>query len=135
MIALVREAMPGTRRIAPAWSLERVDADALARLWVLCQEASATPLPGSAPLPLREALLDAPYRAWAWIARSGGRDVGALVASVGLDLPEGEYCLRVEGLYVKPAWRGGGIGEGLRLQARRIADDMGCTRLHWPVAP
>lgn len=135
MIALVLDAPPATRRAMPPWQLERVDADGLARLWALCREASDTPLPAHAPLPLREALLDAPYRAWAWLARSGDRDVGVLVASVGLDLPGGEYGLRVDGLYVKPAWRGGGIGEGLRMHAQRVADDMGCARVHWPAAP
>lgn len=135
MIALVLDVLPSARRAMPEWALERVDADALPRVWALCREASELPLPAHAPLPLREALLDAPYRAWAWLARSDGRDVGVLVASVVLDLPSGEYGLRIDGLYVKPAWRGCGIGEGLRLHAQRVADDMGCARVHWPAAP
>lgn len=134
MIALVMQA-PAARRAMPRWQLERVGADSLPRVWSLCREAAERDLPAQVPLPLREALLDAPYRAWAWLARSAERDVGVLVASVGLDLPGGEYCLRVDGLYVKPAWRGCGIGEGLRAHARRVADDMGCARVHWPAVP
>lgn len=39
----------------------------------------------------------------------------------------------LEDLYVKPEWRGKGIGKALLLELARRADNEGCGRLEWSV--
>ena len=43
----------------------------------------------------------------------------------------GRAGLYLEDLYVKPEWRGRGIGKGLLAQLARIAVERGCGRLEW----
>ena len=43
----------------------------------------------------------------------------------------GRAGLYLEDLYVKPEWRGRGIGKGLLAQLARIAVERGCGRLDW----
>jgi GNAT superfamily N-acetyltransferase len=111
-------------------SLRRVFAGDARTLWSLCQEAAAaSPLAPEMPLPLREALFDTPCRSWAWQAEIGGEALGVIVASGGLALPLGGYCLTVDAVYVRPAWRGRGIGTRLHAHARAMAAEMGCQQL------
>ena len=39
----------------------------------------------------------------------------------------------LEDLYVRPAWRGQGIGKGLLVHLARIAVERGCGRFEWSV--
>lgn len=45
----------------------------------------------------------------------------------------GHHGLRLEDLYVTPAYRGQGIGTALLARLARIAVDEGCSRLEWDV--
>ena len=45
----------------------------------------------------------------------------------------GHHGIRLEDLYVTPAWRGQGIGKALLAKLARIAVDEGCSRLEWDV--
>lgn len=111
----MRRALPGDARV----------------LWSLCREAAApaAALAPEMPLPLREALFETPCRSWAWLAELGGEAVGVVVASAGLVLPQGGYCLAVDAVHVRPDWRGRGIGTRLQAHALAMAADMGCQGL------
>lgn len=113
---LLRRAFPGDARV----------------LWSLCREAADASVPAPAPempLPLREALFETPCRSWAWLAEIGGEPVGVILASVGLVLPQGEYCLAIDAAYVRAGWRGRGIGTRLQAHALAMAAEMGCRQL------
>lgn len=133
MIALA--APPARTRPAPlpvAPSLRRAFFGDACVLWSLCREAAAASAPALAPEmppPLREALFETPYRSWAWLAEVGGEPVGAVVASVGLALPQGDYCLAIDAVYVRAGWRGRGIGARLQAHALAMAAEMGCRQL------
>ena len=45
----------------------------------------------------------------------------------------GKPGLYLEDLYVRPAWRGHGIGKGLLAHLARIAVERGCGRFEWSV--
>ncbi len=45
----------------------------------------------------------------------------------------GKPGLYLEDLYVRPAWRGQGIGKGLLAHLARIAVERGCGRFEWSV--
>ncbi|WP_162203683.1 GNAT family N-acetyltransferase [Pseudoxanthomonas suwonensis] len=113
--------------------LRRARTEDAATLWALCQEAAGVRGPADRmPLPLREALFDAPCRSWAWLAEADGVLAGAIVASTGLVLPRGGYCLAIDGVYVRPRWRRRGIGARLQAHALAMAAEMGCLRLRLP---
>jgi GNAT superfamily N-acetyltransferase len=104
-------------------------------LWSLCCEAASLaslPSPASPPLPLRETLFETPCRGWAWLAEVDGQLVGMAVASAGLSLPAGTYCLSVDGWYVRPAWRGRGLGDRLIVHVQAMAAEMGCQEMRLP---
>lgn len=135
MIALASPTMrarPAPLPVAP--TLRRAFGGDARTLWALCREAAAAPDPAQAlaadmPLPLREALFDTPCRSWAWLAEVSGDAIGMIVASAGLVLPQGGYCLSVDAIYVRPAWRGRGVGTRLQAYALAMAAEMGCLQL------
>ena len=43
----------------------------------------------------------------------------------------GQTCLYLEDLYVKPEYRGRGIGKAIFAELARIAAERGCGRLEW----
>jgi hypothetical protein len=45
----------------------------------------------------------------------------------------GKPGLYLEDLYVKPAWRGHGVGRGLLVHLARLAVERGCGRFEWSV--
>jgi len=45
----------------------------------------------------------------------------------------GRHGLYIEDLYVRPAWRGRGIGKALLSQLATLACDRGCVRMEWTV--
>lgn len=83
------------------------------------------------PLEFHEALFDPPVRAWAWLVRVDGRDVGYAGATAGVAFPEGAYYLNVEALYLRPAWRLRGLEQRLLAQVHETARQLGCTHLAW----
>jgi len=130
--------LPATSsRAAEAWPPVRLrralpkDAQAV---WSLCREAAGRRAADAAPLPLplRETLFDTPCRGWAWLAEVDGQPVGMAAASAGLALPSGAYRLSIDGLYVRPSWRGRGLGTRLTAHVREMAAEMGCRELRLP---
>lgn len=119
------------RSVVPAsMRLRRVGPDDAGALWALCCEAAGSGLAGpSMPAALHDALFDTPCRSWAWLAESGGEVAGALLASAGLVLPQGGWCLAVDAVYVRPRWRGQGIASRLQAHALAMAAEMGCLQL------
>lgn len=119
----------------PAWPplrLRRALAKDAIAVWSLCREAAGLPAESPLPLPLRETLFDTPCRGWAWLAEIDGQPVGMAVASAGLSMPQGAYRLSLDGLYVRPAWRGRGLGARLQAHVREMAQEMGCQELRLP---
>lgn len=132
MIALASPPRPITAPLPLAPTLRRAFHGDAQRLWSLCREAAGGTgmrVPPELPLPLREALFETPCRSWAWLAEIGGETVGTVVASVGLALPQGGYCLTIDALYVRPGWRGRGIGSRLQAHALAMAAELGCRQL------
>lgn len=128
------DAISGSRSAPAAWPpvrLRRAQARDAQAIWSLCREAAGLPAGASLPLPLplRETLFDTPCRGWAWLAEIDGQAVGVVVASAGLALPSGAYRLSIDGLYVRKAWRGRGLGTRLTAHVREMADEMGCREL------
>ncbi|RPE80138.1 hypothetical protein [Vulcaniibacterium tengchongense] len=119
---------------APAIAVAAVGAAELATLLALCREhalrGGALPHEDAA-LALREALLDPPRRAWAWLARLDAAAVGYACATPGLALPRGGYCFRVDALYARPGPHAPAIEAALRGQVRAMAARLGCTALRW----
>lgn len=116
-------------RLPLAPTLRRAGRGDAARIMALCREAAGVDAPETLPLPLREALFDTPCRSWAWLAEIGGEPVGLLLASPGLVLPQGAYCLAIDALYVRAGWRRRGIGRRLQEHARTMAAELGCVQL------
>jgi GNAT superfamily N-acetyltransferase len=80
-------------------------------------------------LELAEVLFDAPRRAWAWIARERGEPAGYALATVGYAVIAGGYYLRLETLYVAPAFRHRDIEGQLHDDAQRFCEELGCLAL------
>ena len=132
---LRRDPTLSTDPAASAWPpvrLRRALAKDAAAVWSLCREAADMPAEAPLPLPLRETLFDTPCRGWAWLAEIDGQPVGMAVASAGLSLPHGAYRLSLDGLYVRPVWRGRGLGARLKSHVQEMAQEMGCHELRLP---
>src|SRR3954469_15364096 len=67
------------------------------------------------------------------IARAGGEPAGFAVYFFSFSTFLGRPGLYLEDLYVKPAWRGRGLGRMLLAALARIAVDRGCGRMEWSV--
>ena len=74
---------------------------------------------------------DAPTRVL--IARAGGFPAGFAVYFYNFSTFAGCKGLYLEDLFVRPRYRGHGIGRGLMMECVRIARETGCGRMDWAV--
>lgn len=65
------------------------------------------------------------------IAEVDGQPVGFALFFHNFSTFLGRRGLYLEDLYVRPAWRGRGIGRALLARLARIACERGCGRLEW----
>jgi GNAT superfamily N-acetyltransferase len=69
----------------------------------------------------------------ALIARVDGEPAGFALCFHNFSTFLGRRGLYLEDLYVRPAWRGRGIGRALLQTLARLAEERGCGRLEWAV--
>jgi GNAT superfamily N-acetyltransferase len=84
-------------------------------------EASLFPRDGSAPA------------AHCVIAGIDGAPAGFALYFFNYSTFLGRPGLYLEDLYVRPEWRGHGLGKALLLHLARIANERGCGRMEWAV--
>jgi GNAT superfamily N-acetyltransferase len=82
---------------------------------------------------LRATLFGADHVAHAVIARAGDEPAGFAVYFFSFSTFLGRPGLYLEDLYVRPAWRGRGLGRMLLAELARVAVDRGCGRMVWSV--
>jgi GNAT superfamily N-acetyltransferase len=85
------------------------------------------------PASLEEALFGLRPVAEAVVARVDGEVAGFAVFFRSFSTFVGREGLFLEDLYVRPAYRGRGIGRGLLGHVAGIAADRGCGRMEWSV--
>jgi GNAT superfamily N-acetyltransferase len=71
--------------------------------------------------------------AFAVMAECDGRDAGWAVWFYNFSTWEGRPGLYLEDLYVRPAFRGRGLGKALLKHLAAVALERGCTRYIWQV--
>jgi GNAT superfamily N-acetyltransferase len=99
----------------------------LAEFERLAHELAAT------PASLEEALFGPRPVAEAVVARVGGEVAGFAVFFRNFSTFAGREGLFLEDLYVRPAYRGQGIGRELLAHVAGIAAARGCCRMEWSV--
>ena len=67
------------------------------------------------------------------VAEEGETPAGFALFFTSYSTWRGHHGIRLEDLYVTPAFRGKGIGRALLAHLARIAVDEGCPRLEWVV--
>ena len=67
------------------------------------------------------------------IARVGGEVAGFAIYFHNFSTFLGRPGLCIEDLYVRPAYRGQGVGRGLLAHVARLAVERGCGRMEWSV--
>lgn len=82
---------------------------------------------------LRESLFGATPHAEAVIARVGSEAVAFAVWFHSYSTFLSRPGLYLEDLFVRPEWRGRGIGRALLCHLARIATERGCARMEWSV--
>ena len=82
---------------------------------------------------LRESLFGARPGAEAVIARVGGEAAGFVLYFHNFSTFLGRHGLYLEDLFVRPAFRGQGIGKRLLMHLARLALERGCGRFEWAV--
>ena len=82
---------------------------------------------------MRRALFGDPTWAEAVIAELDGTPVGFALFFHNFSTFLAKPGLYLEDLYVKPAWRGRGIGRRLLVHLARLARERGCGRFEWAV--
>ena len=85
------------------------------------------------PEDLQEHLLGPNSRAEAVVARLQGQAVGYAVYFHNYSTFTGRRGLYLEDIFVKPEWRGQGIGRALFLHCVGQAYQRGCSRMDWAV--
>lgn len=88
-------------------------------------------------LELMEALFEPPLRAWAWLAERNGEAIGYASVTAGFSMLERAYYLNLESMFIRADARPSGAVAALLAQARRAAEELGCSNLRWqvPVGP
>jgi GNAT superfamily N-acetyltransferase len=82
---------------------------------------------------LHRALFGERPRAQAILARWAGRDAGFALYFYAFSTWEGKPTLYLEDLFVRPEFRGQGIGKALLRRLAAIAVEEGCGRFQWAV--
>ena len=82
---------------------------------------------------LREALFGERRVAEALIAQVGGEPAGFALFFHNFSTFLGRPGIYLEDLYVKPVFRGAGVGHALLVHLARVARERGCGRLEWAV--
>ncbi|MGO9995102.1 MAG: N-acetyltransferase family protein [Steroidobacteraceae bacterium] len=82
---------------------------------------------------LRQALFGPRPAAEALIARSGGEPAGFALYFHNFSTFVGKHGLYLEDLFVRPAFRGRGIGKALLIRLARLALERDCGRFEWAV--
>ena len=82
---------------------------------------------------IARALFSSPPRAEAVLARLDGEPVGFALFFHNFSTFVGRPGLYLEDLYVRPPFRGRGIGRRLLVHLARVAMDRGCGRFEWSV--
>jgi len=82
---------------------------------------------------LRQALFGPRPAAEALIARSGGEAAGFALYFHNFSTFVGKHGLYLEDLFVRPAFRGRGIGKALLVRLARLALERDCGRFEWAV--
>jgi GNAT superfamily N-acetyltransferase len=82
---------------------------------------------------LRQALFGSRPAAEALIARSGGEPAGFALYFHNFSTFVGKHGLYLEDLFVRPAFRGRGIGKALLARLARLALERDCGRFEWAV--
>lgn len=82
---------------------------------------------------LRRTLFGNPRFAEVVFAREDSSDVGFALFFHNYSTFHGAAGIYLEDLFVKPAFRGRGIGKQLLIHLARLAKERGCTRVEWAV--
>ena len=82
---------------------------------------------------LHEGLFEANPAAEAVVARVGGEVAGFALFYRNFSTFVGREGLFLEDLYVRPAFRGQGVGRALLEHVARVAIGRGCARMEWSV--
>lgn len=82
---------------------------------------------------LRRTLFGAPPAAHVVIAEAGGQPAGFALYFFNYSTFLAKPGLYLEDLFVKPAFRGAGIGKALLLHLAKLANARGCGRMEWTV--
>lgn len=82
---------------------------------------------------LREALFAERPVVETVIARVDGEVAGFAIYFHNFSTFLGRQGLCIEDLYVRPAYRGQGVGRGLLVHVARLAGERGCGRMEWSV--
>lgn len=82
---------------------------------------------------IERALFSARPEAWAALAEIEGETAGIAIWFYNFSTFAGGEGLYLEDLYVRPRWRGRGIGFALLRWLARDARERGCRRMEWAV--
>lgn len=82
---------------------------------------------------LREGLFGEGCNAEVFLARLHGQAVGYAVVYPTYSTFNGKRGLHLEDIFVKPLWRGRGIGRALFMHCVELARERGCGRMDWLV--
>ncbi len=82
---------------------------------------------------LRAALFGNPPAAYGLIAELDGNAVGYAIYFYNFSSFLSQPGLYLEDLFVRPEFRGQGIGKALLLHLAKIANQRGCARMEWTV--
>ena len=115
----IRRAAPGDRDLVFAFIRDLADYEKLS------DEVVAT------PDDVAGALFAAHPRVFCDIASWGGEPAGFALWFYNFSTFRGRHGIYLEDLFVKPAFRGKGIGKALLAQLAKRAVDEGCARVEW----